>query len=296
LRRSYPEREDTLRVDDLELDPRSRDVVRSGCVVELTRTEFAVLELLMRNSGIVLTRDTIRERVWGFDDSYGSTTLDVYVGYLRRKTEAGGETRMIHTVRGVGFVPVTLRTRVTLAAGIAILVAVLGLSIAVHMVVRANLRDQIDESLRNSVPEEHRVTPETLTSTAPQHVPLIHEAYMQLVDRAGDVVAAFDDRPLPVPAVVLEVARGERQDAFFDADVDGTSVRVYVTSAGWEGAGGRPVADRSRARSAPALPGLGRHLSRCGGFGRPDRASRCGRRDDTGPPGRRSSRVRRQNR
>lgn len=104
LRRSYPERDDTLRVDDLALDPRTRDVVRGGRLVELTRTEFALLELLMRNAGIVLTRDTIRERVWGFDDSYGSNTLDVYVGYLRRKTEAGGETRMIHTVRGVGFV------------------------------------------------------------------------------------------------------------------------------------------------------------------------------------------------
>jgi two-component system, OmpR family, response regulator MprA len=76
--------------------------------VELTRTEFALLELLMRNAEAVLTRDAIRERVWGFDDSDGSNTLDVYVSYLRRKTEAGDEPRMIHTVRGVGFV---LRSR-----------------------------------------------------------------------------------------------------------------------------------------------------------------------------------------
>ncbi len=60
--------------------------------------------LTKRNAGAVLTRDAIRERVWGFDDSDGSNTLDVYVGYLRRKTEAGGEPRLIHTVRGVGFV------------------------------------------------------------------------------------------------------------------------------------------------------------------------------------------------
>jgi two-component system response regulator MprA len=104
LRRSRPEQDGVLRVDDLELDPRSRQVRRSDRPVELTRTEFALLELLMRNAGMVLTRDTIRERVWGFDDSYGSNTLDVYVGYLRRKTEAGGEARVIHTVRGVGFV------------------------------------------------------------------------------------------------------------------------------------------------------------------------------------------------
>jgi two-component system response regulator MprA len=104
LRRSYPEHEGSLRVSDLELNPRTREVTRGDRALELTRTEFALLELLMRNAGVVLTRDTIRERVWGFDDSYGSNTLDVYVGYLRRKTEAGGEARMIHTVRGVGFV------------------------------------------------------------------------------------------------------------------------------------------------------------------------------------------------
>ncbi len=108
LRRSYPDHEGCLRVDDLELNPRSRRVTRGDRAVELTRTEFALLELLMRNAGTVLTRDAIRGRVWGFDDSDGSNTLDVYVGYLRRKTEAGGEARMIHTVRGVGFV---LRSR-----------------------------------------------------------------------------------------------------------------------------------------------------------------------------------------
>ena len=108
LRRSYPDHEGCLRVADLELNPRSRRVTRGDRAVELTRTEFALLELLMRNAGTVLTRDAIRGRVWGFDDSDGSNTLDVYVGYLRRKTEAGGEARMIHTVRGVGFV---LRSR-----------------------------------------------------------------------------------------------------------------------------------------------------------------------------------------
>jgi two-component system response regulator MprA len=104
LRRSSPEHEGALRVDDLELNPRTRRVTRGDRALELTRTEFALLELLMRNTGMVLTRDAIHERVWGFDEAYGSNTLDVYVGYLRRKTEAGGEARLIHTVRGVGFV------------------------------------------------------------------------------------------------------------------------------------------------------------------------------------------------
>lgn len=103
LKRSHPQ-DGSLRVGDLELNPGTRQVTRGAYEVDLTRTEFALLELLMRNAGIVLTRSTIRERVWGFDDPYGSNTLDVYIGYVRRKTEIGGAARMIHTVRGVGFV------------------------------------------------------------------------------------------------------------------------------------------------------------------------------------------------
>ena len=72
--------------------------------IELTRTEFALLELLMSNPGIVMTRATIHERIWGYDFGPGSNALGVYVGYLRRKLEAGGEPRLIQTVRGVGYV------------------------------------------------------------------------------------------------------------------------------------------------------------------------------------------------
>ncbi len=104
IRRSYPGHEAVLTVADLSLDPRSREVRRGGRTLELTRTEFALLDLLMTNAGIVLSRDVIRERVWGYSGSLGSNTLDVYVGYLRHKTEAAGEPRLIHTVRGVGFV------------------------------------------------------------------------------------------------------------------------------------------------------------------------------------------------
>lgn len=102
LRRNQPDDDGTLTAADLSLNPRTRQVTRGDRPVELTRTEFALLDLLLRNAGTVLTRDTIRERVWGFEDSYRSNTLDVYIGYLRRKTEAGGEPRLI--VRGVGFV------------------------------------------------------------------------------------------------------------------------------------------------------------------------------------------------
>ncbi len=94
---------DTLVVGDLVLDPASRSATRGGRDLELTKTEFDLLELLMHNSGIVLSRDVIYERIWGFDFETSSKSLDVYIGYLRRKTEAEGEDRLIHTVRGVGY-------------------------------------------------------------------------------------------------------------------------------------------------------------------------------------------------
>jgi two-component system response regulator MprA len=104
LRRSGPGTADELlRFADLELHPLSREVHRNGHAIELTRTEFALLELFMRNPRQVLTRSIIFERVWGYDFGYASNSLDVYIGYLRRKTEAGGQSRLIHTVRGVGY-------------------------------------------------------------------------------------------------------------------------------------------------------------------------------------------------
>jgi two-component system response regulator MprA len=92
-----------LRFADLELDPGTRDVKRGGDPIELTRTEFSLLELFLRNPRQVLTRSIIFERVWGYDFGPTSNSLDVYIGYLRRKTEAGGKVRLIHTVRGVGY-------------------------------------------------------------------------------------------------------------------------------------------------------------------------------------------------
>jgi two-component system response regulator MprA len=94
---------EVLRFADLELDPGTREVRRDGESIELTRTEFSLLELLMRNPRQVLTRSIIFERVWGYDFGYASNSLDVYIGYLRRKTEVGGRPRLIHTVRGVGY-------------------------------------------------------------------------------------------------------------------------------------------------------------------------------------------------
>jgi two-component system response regulator MprA len=103
LRRTSDGAGEALRYADLELDPGTREVRRGGEPIELTRTEFSLLELFMRNPRQVLTRSIIFERVWGYDFGYASNSLDVYVGYLRRKTEAGGKPRLIHTVRGVGY-------------------------------------------------------------------------------------------------------------------------------------------------------------------------------------------------
>ena len=103
LRRTTNGVVDVLRFSDLELNPATHEVRRGGDEIELTRTEFALLELFLVNPRQVLSRSIIFERVWGYDFGFGSNSLDVYVGYLRRKTEAAGEPRLIQTVRGVGY-------------------------------------------------------------------------------------------------------------------------------------------------------------------------------------------------
>ncbi|MDF3289949.1 response regulator transcription factor [Streptomyces silvisoli] len=107
LRRARPEPAaelpDELGFGDLVLDTRTRRARRGGRTIDFTRTEAALLELLMTNAGQVLTRDVITDRVWGYDFGPSSNSLEVYVGYLRRKLEEGGEPRIVHTVRGVGY-------------------------------------------------------------------------------------------------------------------------------------------------------------------------------------------------
>lgn len=104
LRRPTPPNGDeVLTVADLRLDPSSRQAWRNGEELTLTKTEFDLLELLMRNSGIVLPHSTIYERIWGYDFGPDSKNLAVYIGYLRRKLDTTGETSLVHTVRGVGY-------------------------------------------------------------------------------------------------------------------------------------------------------------------------------------------------
>src|ERR1700712_2173258 len=95
---------DELRFGDLRLEPATRDVWRGERRLELSRTEYARLELFLRHPRQVLERSVVFEQVWGYDFGATSNVLGVYMGYLRRKTEAGGEPRLLHTVRGVGYI------------------------------------------------------------------------------------------------------------------------------------------------------------------------------------------------
>jgi two-component system response regulator MprA len=104
IRRGGESPGETLSFADLRLDPAAYEVSRGERPIQLTRTEFLLLELFMRNPRQALPRSTIFERVWGYDFGTRSNSLGVYVGYLRRKLEEGGEPRLVHTIRGIGYV------------------------------------------------------------------------------------------------------------------------------------------------------------------------------------------------
>jgi len=93
----------TLRVGDLTLNPAAREVARAGHRIALTRTEYGLLELLMKRAGRVVARDNLIEAVWGFDSDVRNNTLDAFIRLLREKVDAASETKLIHTVRGVGY-------------------------------------------------------------------------------------------------------------------------------------------------------------------------------------------------
>jgi len=102
-RRGHVDPRTRLQVADLSLDPSTHAVERSGEALSLTRTEFGILDLLMRNAGRVITRERLIESVWGYDREIESNTLDVFIRQLRSKVEKPGSRKLIHTVRGVGY-------------------------------------------------------------------------------------------------------------------------------------------------------------------------------------------------
>jgi two-component system sensor histidine kinase MprB len=131
----------------------------------------------------------------------------------------------------------TLRNRVTLAAGAAVLLVVVAVSIAVYMVVRGNLHDRVDDSLiveaESLRHEEHDLEGHLPESSGDSdHVPLVDDVFMQVVDGDGEIVSSFDERPLPVGPEVIAVASGERDSALFDASVGDRPVRIYAVKAG----------------------------------------------------------------
>ena len=103
VRRAYPEPHSALGHADLTLDPASRSATRAGRYIELSHTEFALLRVLLEHAGQTLTRTQISDAIWGTDFGPASNALEVYVSYLRRKLEEGGGSRMVHTVRGIGY-------------------------------------------------------------------------------------------------------------------------------------------------------------------------------------------------
>jgi DNA-binding response OmpR family regulator len=104
LLRRRPPATGVLRVGDLVVDADTRTARRGGAPLDLTRREFDLLEVLARTAGVVLSRDRLLELVWGYDFEVGTNAVDTFVSYLRRKSETGGAPRLIHTVRGIGFV------------------------------------------------------------------------------------------------------------------------------------------------------------------------------------------------
>jgi len=104
VRRASPDATESLRFGDIVLDAGTRELHRGARLIELTRTEYLLMELFLLNPRQVLPRSLIFERVWGYDFGYATNSLDVYIGYLRRKLEQDGEPRVLHTRRGVGYV------------------------------------------------------------------------------------------------------------------------------------------------------------------------------------------------
>jgi two-component system response regulator MprA len=104
LRRNVAEADKTLAFEDLSLDPVRREVRRGGRLLDITNKEYELLHLFLTNAYRVLAREEIMERIWGYDYSGESNVLEVYIGYLRSKMESDGEKRLLHTVRGVGYV------------------------------------------------------------------------------------------------------------------------------------------------------------------------------------------------
>ena len=147
------DQDSTLTFEDLRLDRLAHEAWRGERMLPLTRTEFLLLEMFLRHPRQVLTRSAIFEDVWGYDFGATSNSLGVYMGYLRRKTEAGDEPRLLHTVRGVGYVLrgclVSFRRRITFVSAAAVAVAVVLASLLTYLLTSHQLHSQVDSQLNS---------------------------------------------------------------------------------------------------------------------------------------------------
>ena len=223
---------DVLRFADVTLDIGTREVRRGERRIELTRTEFLLLELFLRNARQVLTRSVIFDRVWDYDFGPRSNALEVYVSYLRRKLEAGRRApphphrarRRLRSPRAV-----TFRTRLALASAIAVAAAIAAASLVSYGLVRSQLRGSIDDALRArarqvQIPDQRRLDEFGLPD------PLLGGAggYAQLVTASGGVFR-LPDAKIPLPSVgATQVAAGTRDPYFEDATVADTHVRILT--------------------------------------------------------------------
>jgi len=225
------------------------EVRRGERLLELTRTEFLLLELLMHHPRQVLSRAQIFDQVWGYDFGPSSNSLEVYIGYLRRKTEAAGESRILHTVARGRLRPapgsdVTLRRRMALASAGAVALTVAITAVIVYVVVRHDERGQIDAlvapvpsgSARAKPPRKRRVGATTPSRVQFDRGPFGGPGgYLEIVDATGK---SLGDGPLllPITRQVRQVAAGTTQPFLADKTVRGTHVRVFTATASAGGA------------------------------------------------------------
>ncbi len=234
-RRQPPARQEILHFADLSLYPGSREALRGDRRLELTAKEFDLLELFMRNPRQVLTRDMIYDRIWNYDFGGESNIIEVYIRYLRAKLEASGELRLLHTVRGVGYVlrrsslayhlaliirshsgavpnrrnhttpPMTLRFRLTLWYTILLALMLLTFALVFHGVLARTLSEQVDDTLRSQAEQIVTIFEQNIDPAAaqlPTAIVLSSQVFAQATTSTGELINSspnLGDMRLPWP-------------------------------------------------------------------------------------------------
>ena len=255
LRRTQPDVADgaeIVQLADLRLDPAARRAWRGARELDLSKTEFDLLELLVRNQGVVLDHSTIYDRIWHYDFGPDSKNLAVYIGYLRRKTEAEGEDRLIQTVRGVGYSAARGAGRArsgdgrhepALAHRLALAAIAAGTTISVgvasYRATSTRLLEEVDSSLYQAWAKI-----EDSPRSALRDPGLLSAYTVQAVEPDGDVLVNRGGDPIPTgPGVERGARRGANWWSYDTVDVDGADFRIVSGRLAVRlGAAGRPVA------------------------------------------------------